>query len=315
MTSLIIGEVIIDCVQPEKSKWLFEPVCGGSPYNMALALARLEAKVELCSSISNDSFGSKVVANMMKENIGSELVQRVRQPSTIAMVSSASDGSVSYGFYLAKTSVEAFQWKNVVASNEHKHIHPGSYVALEQSMAQDCIAFISQKADDRLISFDPNIRLSLTPDPEKLRPLVETYAKLSAFIKASDEDMAILYPNVEPVEAGKHMLSLGPELVIITLGSKGCIALHKEHQPIQVKAKPITKIGDSVGAGDSFMAACFWQFQTNEWMSRQKLATLSQDDIHYMLETANQVAGYNCQHFGCNPPYLKDLQTTLSSQH
>lgn len=307
MASLILGEVIIDCVQPDRSQLSFEPVNGGSPYNMSLALARLEGQVDLCSSISHDAFGSKVVASMRDENIGSALVQRVSQPSTLAMVNTALDGTVSYSFYLSKTSIEAFRWKDVVISSEHKHIHPGSYVALKQSMAQDCIACIRQLQETHLISFDPNIRLNLTPDPEKLRPLVETYVGLSAFIKASDEDLAVLYPDMEPIAAAQHILNLGAELVVVTLGSKGCFALHRQHQLIQFQAQPITKVGDSVGAGDSFMAACFWQFQRNGWMSRQALADLGRNDIHSILELASQVAGYNCQYFGCNPPRLQDL--------
>ena len=75
----------------------------------------------------------------------------------------------------------------------------------------------------------------------------------SDIVKASDEDLAWLYPDRTPEETLAAWLELGPALVALTRGAAGPVILARQGR-VEMPAEAIT-VADTVGAGDSFMAA------------------------------------------------------------
>ena len=61
--------------------------------------------------------------------------------------------------------------------------------------------------------------------PEEARPRVERLVALADVVKASDEDVAWLYPDAALAEVQARWLALGPALVVVTRGADGADAL------------------------------------------------------------------------------------------
>ena len=64
--------------------------------------------------------------------------------------------------------------------------------------------------DAATISYDVNARPAITGTGPDLVDRVEQMAALSDLVKASDEDLAALYPHLGLEAAARHLLALGP---------------------------------------------------------------------------------------------------------
>ena len=101
------------------------------------------------------------------------------------------------------------------------HVHTGSIAALMAPGASSVRALVEGLRDRSSISFDPNIRPALVPDHDEAVARVEQMVELSDVVKASDEDIAYLYPGADPVQIARDWVQRGPAVVVVTLGSEG----------------------------------------------------------------------------------------------
>ncbi|MGH2400365.1 MAG: PfkB family carbohydrate kinase, partial [bacterium] len=95
-----IGEILVDFtpVVEDGAMVGFRMHPGGSPYNVAVGLARLGAQVEFAGKRSTDLFGRFLVAHLEHEGVGTRFLSRSAAPSTLAFVS-IQDGEPSFSFY------------------------------------------------------------------------------------------------------------------------------------------------------------------------------------------------------------------------
>lgn len=102
------GEALIDLVPAAAPPGALLPRPGGGPYNTALALGRLGARVAFCSRVSADGFGESLLAGLRAAGVDLSLVQRGPEPTTLAVPSLAPDGSAAYRFYVEGTADRLF---------------------------------------------------------------------------------------------------------------------------------------------------------------------------------------------------------------
>ena len=104
------------------------------------------------------------------------------------------------------------------------------------------------------MSYDPNIRPFFLDDAAQAWREVLEIAAGTRLLKLSDEDLRLLRPDDAEDDVCRELLSAGrTELVVLTRGEKGAKAF-TDGATIEVPAPP-TDVVDTVGAGDSFMAA------------------------------------------------------------
>src|SRR5262245_29202143 len=98
---LVCGEALFDMfLRPDESHGLcLDAVPGGSPFNVALGLARLGQRTEFFSGISGDLMGRKLAAFMEKEGIGTAYAIRSAAPTALSIVELDEHGSPDYAFY------------------------------------------------------------------------------------------------------------------------------------------------------------------------------------------------------------------------
>ena len=74
-------------------------------------------------------------------------------------------------------------------------IHIGSYSTALEPTASSLEVLVRRERSRRFISYDPNIRPSIVPDPELWRRRVVALTAQAHLVKASVEDIGFLYPG------------------------------------------------------------------------------------------------------------------------
>jgi fructokinase len=140
------------------------------------------------------------------------------------------------------------------APEQYTHLHTGSIAATLEPGGSRVVEIARAVKDHATISYDPNIRPALMVSPELVRGRVEEIVALSDLVKVSDEDLEWLYPD-EPVEdVMRRWIAAGPSMVVTTRGPWGAYALLAHNRDMLHIDQLNVEVGDTVGAGDSFMA-------------------------------------------------------------
>ncbi len=251
---LISGEALIDLIpDPERSN-TYDAVLGGSPYNVAIGLARLGSDTTFVSRISRDGNGDALASALADNGVDLAYVLRDERPSALAFVmrGTAKTGS-RYAFYLDATSFDGpwpfpTDWPEVATS-----FAPGFDLGGRFPARRTGGRGVEAARRRATVSYDPNIRPLVTPDRDAVAALVERQAALAHIVKASEEDLRWLYPGRSVEESLAEWTTAGPRFCVATLGERGAIAMlgrRADRAPA-----PEIEVVDTVGAGDSFMSA------------------------------------------------------------
>jgi fructokinase len=128
-------------------------------------------------------------------------------------------------------------------------------------------------------------------------------------VKASDEDIAWLYPDTDPRQVAQDWFALGPSMVVVTFGSGGAHATTHAGS-IHVAALTVP-VADSVGAGDSFMAGLIAALDDRGLLGRRHITDLMAMDLNSareVVEFAARCAAITVSRRGANPPTRAELQ-------
>ena len=211
---LVLGEALTDCVITGE---VVTETPGGSPMNVAIGLARLDHEVTMATRYGSDSRGVAIANHLSQSGVAliAEGNQAARTSSAQATI--AADGSADYVFDLNWDLTTA-----MVPSGEVTHVHTGSIGATLQPGAVSVEEVLRrEKEAGASVSYDPNARPIIMGKPEDVLPLVERLVGLSDVVKASDEDIAWLYPDTPREQVVSQWRERGVSLVVVTLGEEG----------------------------------------------------------------------------------------------
>ena len=85
---VVCGEALMDVFDngATASGQALDARIGGSPYNVALGLARLGQPVAFCGGIANGFLGRRLMQSLADEGIDTSCVQRVDAPTSVCIV-------------------------------------------------------------------------------------------------------------------------------------------------------------------------------------------------------------------------------------
>jgi len=308
----VIGENVVDLfVQPDGR---FLAKMGGSPFNFAIAAARQQVPVQYLSPISSDAFGEQFADMLRAHQIQFGERTRSSAPSSLAFVTVDDKGQPRYSLYREGIADRDICVEHLLSalSATAQILHTGS-LALEPKDADILLPVLqAAKARGIKISVDINVRLQFVSDIVKYRDHIHQVVALSDFIKASDEDLAALYPDVPAGLAFQQFLALAPNaLVAYTRGEHGAqLWLHGQYIEQDI-IKPSQFI-DTVGAGDTFFS--------NLLCGLIGLADFALTDADCslaalvpMLKRATLAASINVSRQGCQPPSKAELDQALAT--
>src|SRR5215207_5173366 len=128
--SVVGGESLIDFIERPGAGQnpLYEAFPGGSPYNCALAMARLGAPSGFCGPFSHDRLGVFMREHLQASGAHVVLGEPSPRPSSLAIVSLGTDGQASYRFEREGTAEHDIDADRVMAAMpaEANVFHTGS---------------------------------------------------------------------------------------------------------------------------------------------------------------------------------------------
>lgn len=305
---LVCGECLVDLAPEDTSAGLWRAFPGGSPANTAVALARLEVPVSFAGRLSTDDFGTMLGRHLRDNRVDISPSVSAEEPSTLAMMSVDDDGHASYSFRLDGTADwgwrpgELPDWppKRVAA------VHAGSMALMMEPGCLEIEAFLRRCAGRAVISIDPNVRPVVCPDRTRYAAAVERWLTFTDVIKVSTDDLEWLYPGRAAADVARDWASMGPALVVLTLGADGARAWFGE-QTVSVPGVPVA-VADTVGAGDAFGAGLLRGLADGGHLTPPGVRALTRSDVSRVLEFACRVAALACTRPGANPPLLIDVE-------
>ncbi len=300
---LVVGEALVDVVRRDGDD-VAHP--GGSPLNVAVGLQRLGVPTTLHSTFGADPHGVAIARHLEADDVAvtpSTVSDRV---TSVALATIDPDGAATYTFSLDWDPAELDPPEGLFDA-----VHTGSIAAAMEPGATMVEALLRRLRPSATISFDPNVRPQLMGSPEEARPRVERLVALADVVKASDEDVAWLYPDATVAEVLERWLALGPALVVVTRGAEGADAL-VARGPVHVAA-PATEVADTIGAGDSFMAGLLSSLSNLKLLGgdrREALHALPRRDLALLVRSATRCAAITVSRPGADPPTHDEVVQT-----
>jgi fructokinase len=308
MTMLtVIGEGLVDVVQRNSG---IEAHVGGSPLNVAVGLARLGHPVQFVGRYGRDAYGESVAAHLRASSVMLPLAPDAL-PTSVATALVDADGAATYTFDLA-WELPGLGDRLPFMLQGTTLLHTGSIATMLAPGAAEVLAAVEHAHPASTISFDPNCRPSIITDADYARRQAEKFVTLSDIVKASDEDLAWLYPGVDPLESARRWLKLGgaegPAVVVVTRGATGPWGVTAAGEA--EFAAPRVDVADTVGAGDSFMAALLSGVVDRGLdgaQNRADLRALPAEGLTALLAHASRAAAVTVSRAGANPPTRAEL--------
>lgn len=307
---VVCGEALWDFYAAEADGGLaFDARMGGSPFNVAIGLARLGQDAALFTKLSTDRLGERLHAALRREGVSDRALGRTDRLTTISLVDVGPDGSPTYTFYgegAADRFVEASDLPTFDAGVWG--LHAGSFSIVAEPVGTTLLSLLKREAGQRLITFDPNVRLSVEPDPARWCARAEAFVAFSDLVKVSAEDLDLLYPGAATSEVARRWREAGAALTIVTRGGDGAEA-HGGFGQAAVPGMAVT-VADTVGAGDSFMAALICALAEQGFVTRERLEALQRADVADLLAFAGRAAAITCTRRGADLPRRNALGAT-----
>ena len=305
---VVCGEALWDLFAVESDTGLsFDARIGGSPLNVAVGLSRLGQDSALFTGLSTDRLGERIHDVLVRECVDTGLLIRMPNPTTLSLVDVGEDGSPAYAFYgegAADRSVEASELPAL--PTDAWGVHAGSYSLAVDPVGASLLTLLEREAGQRLVTLDPNVRLNVEPDVAHWRDRIEEFVARVDLVKASDEDLALLYPGAEPGGIARNWLAAGASVVIVTRGQDGAEAFGRFGQ-VAVPAARV-EVMDAVGAGDTFQAALIAGLAERGIRSSGLLLALGSGDFTDLLTFAAQAAAIVCSRRGADMPTRSEVE-------
>lgn len=285
---------------------------GGSPLNVAVGLARLGNKTAYLTKNSTDVFGQRIAGFLSENGVSTDLLIPSTRNSSLAIVGMRPDGSADYGFYISETADRSITKAElpVALPRGVECLHVGSYSTATEPTASSLLALVRRESGQRFISYDPNIRTSIEPDIDLWRHQVVEFSRAAHLVKASDEDLAALYPGKPLENFAADCIARGARLVFVTRGSNGALGFSSDGRRAEAPGVPV-KVVDTVGAGDTFQAASLHWLGAAGHLSASAAASA---DLDSLLGFAIAAAGVTCSRRGADLPRLEEVQTFRQGQ-
>lgn len=293
---LVAGEALVDVFADGKDR------PGGSPFNVAIGLARLGSRVALATQISDDAHGRLLRRALERDGVATHHLRPSPHPSPTATISLEESGSPTYGF-TGLAELEVHPLRPIGA--DVTCLHTGSYGIVSNRSSAALIDAFANAPRGVLCSLDPNIRLAMEPSAGRWRESVAAFAVHADLIKLSEEDVLTLYGSDTDVDSiARGWLTERCALVGLTRGERGATLFTRDGGRIDSRAYP-TALVDTVGAGDAFQAALLAGLAGRSPLALKGLGLGFLQDL---LDTAVKASALTCGRPGADPPTRSQLE-------
>jgi len=274
--TITLGEILVEIMRKDRDVphnipgIYLGPYPSGAPAIFIDAMAKFGVSSGIIGVVGEDDFGELLLDCLRKDGVDVSHIRVARGYTTgTTFVMYYSSGERKFIFHLRHSAAGQLSPEDVeeeyVAKSRFLHIM-GSSLAVSESSKNACYkAAEIAKNSNVTITFDPNLRPELL-DIETIREICEPIIKLCKVILPSRGEAIALSGIKDPIEAGKKLIHMGPEIVIIKMGDKGAVAITEE----EVFFEPPFEVHevDPTGAGDVYDAAFLYGLLKNWPLSK-----------------------------------------------
>lgn len=305
---LICGDNLFDVfMEPgdDPARAMFAARAGGSPFNVAIGMRRLEGAAGYFSALSTDPLGRKLHRVLSDEDVDLRYALDTARKTTLSVITLDAEGVPAYTFYSENAADTGITPADVPdLGPDVRGVHFGSY-SLVTAPCADALHELAKSAGDRIVSLDPNIRPTVEPDMSVWRARLDAMMPFVSVLKISSEDLDLVYPGTTAAQFAIKVLAQGVKLVVVTDGGEtamGWTATGAE----AVAHPPRVDVVDTVGAGDTFMAALLTELSKADDIAAH-IAALDATSLEQLLRFCANAAAITCTRQGADLPRLSDL--------
>ncbi|HLF21364.1 MAG TPA: carbohydrate kinase [Aestuariivirga sp.] len=301
------GEALIDFLPRISSEGaaVYQPFCGGSIYNTAIALGRLGIDTGLFTGISTDFFGDQLREGLKASKVDLKYIKHSGYPSMLAFVK-LEGGQARYSFFNENSASRMLTRKDLPKlAAKVRALHFGSISLIAEPGATSLEALMRRETKTRVICLDPNIRPTVIADRRAYLARISRMIGLCDILKISDEDVAWMTGKTDAAAAARKWLKAGARIVAVTKGGEGVEAFTARFTT-RLPSVPV-EVADTVGAGDTFTAGLLAALAKARLLDKKALAAISENDLRDALAFAARAAAITVSRPGADPPWAHEL--------
>lgn len=313
---ITFGELLIDFVPTVSNVSLidapaFKKAPGGAPANVAVGLARLGVSAGFMGKVGADAFGYFLTKVLSENGVDTSQVCYSDQARTaLAFVSLGAGGEREFMFYRHPSADMLHRPEEIDLEyiRSAKIFHFGSISLIAEPARSATFRAVETAHEAGLIvSYDPNLRLSLWKDANAARDGMMSAWGLARVIKVSEEEIEFLSGHSDTYSGVKALWHDGLALLVVTRGKHGCAYFTQDFWGT-VPGFQVDPV-DTTGAGDGFVAGLLKGLLENPdcWNDEDRLINI--------CRFANAVGAITTTERGAIPalPTLSQVEAFLSS--
>lgn len=267
---VVVGEALVDLViRPDGS---VAAALGGAPFNTARTCGRLGVPVSFIGALGDDRFGRMLQRALADDGVDVSAAPVLERPTTLAAAELDERGAATYRFYLEGTSAPALGRVGPLGPDV-AIVYTGGLALVLEPMADAVAAMvnaISRRPDGQrpVVMVDVNARPHVIEDRHRYLERLWEVLSGADVVKVSDDDLAVIRPGVETLDAARGLLECGPSAVLLTAGAGEVVVLLRRGSDAEggldvverrLPVSPV-EVVDTIGAGDAFggAVAAWW---------------------------------------------------------
>ena len=288
---LCFGEILWDTFEDGKKP-------GGAPMNVAMHLRQQGVDVAFASRIGEDASGDELAEYLKSNQLFSELIQRDPQLPTCEVTVELDDKQQA-----TYVIPEPVSWDNIQADAalvqsaiDASAIIFGSLACREETTRDTLLNVLDETR--ALTVFDVNLRA-----PHYTLSTIETLTARADVVKMNEDEAALLIGgSVHDLkdQINEFRSKYHTKTICVTRGEHGAIVWH-DHEFYENPGCPV-QVGDTVGAGDSFLATFI-------------AGLLAGHPMQDVIDKACIVGSFVASKRGANPPYDERILALLGLAH
>jgi fructokinase len=285
---LCFGEILWDTFEDGKKP-------GGAPMNVAMHLVQQGIDTAFASRIGEDASGDELAEFLKKNNLYSDLVQRDPQLPTCEVTVELDEHQ--HATYVIPQPVS---WDNIQPEStlvqsaiDARAIIFGSLACREEVTRNTLLNILDET--QALKVFDVNLRA-----PHYTLATIETLAAKADVVKMNEDEANLLIGgsnNNLREQIHEFRSKYHAKTICVTRGEHGALVWH-DHNFYDSPGCKAESGGDTVGAGDSFLATFI-------------AGLLSGEPLQAVVDKACAVGAFVAGKRGANPPYDENIQALL----
>ena len=315
MSIVTMGELLIDFVATETGVSVgqasgFMKKAGGAPANVAMAVARLGEPASFIGMVGDDPFGRYLADVLRDHEVNIEGLRFSSQANTmLAFVSLEAGGERDFSFYRNPSADMLLTTRDIDEQHllSHDVFHFGSISLIDDPVRSATLhAAETMKKHNKMVSFDPNLRLNLWPDVETAVKWIMEGFKVASFVKLNDDEVRFLHAEKDITRLMRPLT----RFIVVTHGADGATLYLPDGQFFEHHGYVVDAV-DTTGAGDAFMAGMLVT------LLRQMREHSNSLYFEQMLPLANAMGALTTTKYGATEtlPTYDEAQQFLMKNH